>query len=84
MGNSAGKTHTIEGWVWLPTVKTLHGLSSIKSVMLLVLQIIKRRFQTTHIVITYAPLSGMTMELPVQISEDFISGVQATLLIVIV
>jgi hypothetical protein len=84
MGNSAGKTHTIEVWVWLPTVKTLHGLSSIKSVMLLASQIINRRFQTTHIVITYAPLSGMTMELPVQIMEEHMAGAQVTFLMVVV
>jgi hypothetical protein len=52
--------------------------------MLLALQIINKKFQTTHIVITYAPLSGVTMELPVQILEDHMAGVQVTLLMVVV
>ena len=84
MGNSAGKTHTIEVWVWLPTVKTLLGFSSIKSVMLLALQIIKKKLQTTHIVIIYVPLSGLAMELHAQILEDHMAGVEVTLLMVIV
>jgi hypothetical protein len=83
MGNSAGRTHTIEVRVLLPTVKTLLGFSSIKSVMLLASQIIKKKPQTTHIVITYAPLSGMTMELLVQIMEDHIAGFQVTFLMVL-
>jgi hypothetical protein len=48
--------------------------------MLLALQIINRKLQTTHIVITYVPLSGVTMEPPVQILEDFMAGVQVTFL----
>jgi hypothetical protein len=84
MGNSAGKTHTIEVWVWLPTVKTLLGFSSIKSVMLLASQIINKKLQTTHFVITYVPLFGLTMELPVHIRGEYMAGVQVTFLIVIV
>jgi hypothetical protein len=84
MGNSAGKTHTIEVWVWLPTVKTLLGFSSIKSVMLLAFQIIKKKLQTTHIVIIYVPLSGLAMELHAQILKDHMAGVEVTFLIVIV
>jgi hypothetical protein len=83
-GSHAGRTHTIEVLVWLPTVKTLLGFSSIKSVMLLALQIINKKFQTTHIVITYVPLSGMTMEFPVQILEEHMAGAQVTLLMVVV
>jgi short subunit dehydrogenase-like uncharacterized protein len=83
-GSHVGRTHTIEVWVWLPTVKTLLGFSSIKSVMLLASQIIKKKFQTTHIVITYVPLSGMTMELPVHIMGEHMAGVQVTFLMVLV
>jgi hypothetical protein len=52
--------------------------------MLLASQIIKKKFQTTHIVIAYVPLSGMTMVLPVHIMGEHMAGVQVTFLMVLV
>jgi hypothetical protein len=51
-----------EVWAWLLTVSIPPGFSSIKFVMNLASQDINRKPQTTDIVITSAPLSGLTME----------------------
>jgi hypothetical protein len=63
----AGRTLTIEEWVCLLIVKILPGPSIIKSVMLLATLDIKRKLQTTDIVITFVLISGVTMDKLVQI-----------------
>ena len=52
--------------------------------MLLASQIINRKLQTIHIVITYAQLSGLTMEQAAQMLEAHMAGLQDTLLMVVV
>ena len=66
-GNRVGRTLTTEVWAWLLTASIQLGTSSIKSVMSPAPLIINKKHQTTDIVITFAPQSGLTMELPAQI-----------------
>ena len=73
-----------EEWVWIPTVKILLGFSSIKSVMLLASPIINRKLQTTHIVKVFAPLTGMTMDLPVKFLDQFMARLLAILRMMLV
>ena len=67
LGNRVGRTLTTEVWAWLLTASIQLGSSSIKYVMSPAPLIINKKHQTTDIVITYAPQSGLTMELPAHI-----------------